>query len=107
MILLIYVDDILLVGNSLSFIKEIKTKLYKEFSIKDLGQLSYYLGIEFLRSEKGMVMTQRKYSLDLIEHAGLMDTKHARTPLDPMLNSLMMKENLFLIQHTIEHLWEN
>ncbi|GJS22554.1 uncharacterized mitochondrial protein-like protein [Tanacetum coccineum] len=76
-------DDILITSNSLSFMNHIKDKLHKEFSIKDLGQLSYYLGIEFLRSSKGIVMTQRKYALDLIEQAGLTNTKHAKTPLDP------------------------
>ncbi|GKB52923.1 uncharacterized mitochondrial protein-like protein, partial [Tanacetum coccineum] len=73
---------ILITRNSLSFINHIKDKLHKEFSIKNLGQLSYYLGIEFLRSSKGIVMTQRKYALDLIEQAGLTNTKHAKTPLD-------------------------
>ncbi|GKA28877.1 retrovirus-related pol polyprotein from transposon TNT 1-94 [Tanacetum coccineum] len=71
------------VCNSLSFIKHIKDMLQKEFSIKDLGQLSYCLGIEFIRSSKGIVMTQWKYALDLIEQAGLTNTKHAKTPLDP------------------------
>ncbi|GKD49842.1 hypothetical protein Tco_1278818, partial [Tanacetum coccineum] len=70
--------------NSLPLIKEIKGKLHIEFmgelrqkhlylrrrlchpTLKDLGQLSYYLGIEFIRSSKGIVMTQRKYALDLI-----------------------------------------
>ncbi|GJW04891.1 uncharacterized mitochondrial protein-like protein [Tanacetum coccineum] len=70
-------------GNSLSFINNIKQQLHNTFSIKDLGPLHYYLGIEFIRSEKGLVMTQRKYAIDLIEHAGLTHTKHARTPLDP------------------------
>ncbi|GJR47116.1 retrovirus-related pol polyprotein from transposon RE1 [Tanacetum coccineum] len=80
---MIYVDDIPITDNSLSFINDIKDKLHKEFSIKDLGPLSYYLGIEFIRSSKGIIMTQRKYALDLIEQAGLTNTKHAKTPLDP------------------------
>ncbi|GJY06320.1 tubulin alpha chain-like protein [Tanacetum coccineum] len=63
--------------------EHIKDMLQKEFSIKDLGQLSYGLGIEFIRSSKGIVMTQRKYALDLIKQAGLTNTKHAKTPLDP------------------------
>ncbi|GJV94065.1 uncharacterized mitochondrial protein-like protein, partial [Tanacetum coccineum] len=71
---------ILAAGNSLSFINEIKDKLHKEFSIKDLGPLNYYLGIGPL---KGIIMTQRKYALDLIEQAGLRNTKHAKNPFDP------------------------
>ncbi|GJW11895.1 retrovirus-related pol polyprotein from transposon TNT 1-94 [Tanacetum coccineum] len=83
LVILIYVDDILITGNSLSQIQAIKTKFHNQFSIKDLGQLHYYLGIKFIRGPKGIVMTQRKYALDLIEHAGLMNAKHAKTPLDP------------------------
>ncbi|GKF18425.1 uncharacterized mitochondrial protein-like protein, partial [Tanacetum coccineum] len=69
--------------NSLSFINTIKQKFHQTFSIKDLGPLHYYLGIEFIRNSKGMIMTQRKYALNLIEHAGMVNVKHARTPLDP------------------------
>ncbi|GJV28486.1 uncharacterized mitochondrial protein-like protein [Tanacetum coccineum] len=75
-------DDILLAGNNLSLIKDIKTQLHQTFSIKDLSLLHYYLGIEFLRNSTGMVMTQRKYALDLISYAKLQDDKPAKTPLD-------------------------
>ncbi|GKE05515.1 retrovirus-related pol polyprotein from transposon TNT 1-94, partial [Tanacetum coccineum] len=63
--LLIYVDDILLTGPYSSFITFIKTKLHDMFNIKDLGSLSYYLGIEFQRNKTGIAMTQRKYALEL------------------------------------------
>lgn len=43
--LLVYVDDILVVGNHKSHITTIKIQLDKQFSIKDLGNLNYYLGI--------------------------------------------------------------
>nr|GEY86901.1 uncharacterized mitochondrial protein AtMg00810-like [Tanacetum cinerariifolium] len=83
LVLLIYVDDILITGNSFSFINTIKQKLHQTFSIKDLGPLHYYLGIEFIRNSKRMVMTERNYALDLIEHACMVNVKHERTPLDP------------------------
>nr|GEU96263.1 retrovirus-related Pol polyprotein from transposon TNT 1-94 [Tanacetum cinerariifolium] len=85
LVLLIYVDDILITGNSLNFIN-IKQQLHNTFSIKDHGPLHYYLSIQFIINEKGLVMTQRKYAFDLIEHASLIHTKHARTPLDPNIN---------------------
>ncbi|GKA28156.1 uncharacterized mitochondrial protein-like protein [Tanacetum coccineum] len=83
LVLLIYVDDILLIGNSLGFINNIKQQLHNTFTIKDLGPLHYYLGVEFIKSEKGLVMTQRKYAIDLIEHAWLTHTKHGFDLLDP------------------------
>jgi hypothetical protein len=52
--LLVYVDDIILTGNNLSLIQHIKDQLHQEFSIKDLGSLHYYLGIEFLDETKSV-----------------------------------------------------
>ena len=49
--LVIYVGDILLIGNNLSLINHIKQQLDTTFSIKDLGSLNYYLGIEFMRTK--------------------------------------------------------
>ncbi|GKB82824.1 uncharacterized mitochondrial protein-like protein [Tanacetum coccineum] len=54
--------------------------------IKDLGSLHSYLGIEFLRNSSGIVMSQRKYALELIQHAGVLNDKPAITPLDPSVS---------------------
>ena len=45
-LMLIYVDDIVLTGNDDSFIHHLITKLSSEFSLKDLGELQFFLGIE-------------------------------------------------------------
>ena len=50
--ILIYVDDILLTDNELKEIEHIMTSLLEKFLIKDLGNLKYFLGIEFSRSRK-------------------------------------------------------
>lgn len=50
--------------------------------MKDLGELKYFLGIEFARSEKGVLMHQRKYALELISGTGLGAAKPAMTPMD-------------------------
>ncbi|GKB54695.1 cysteine-rich receptor-like protein kinase 8, partial [Tanacetum coccineum] len=65
--LLVYVDDILLTGNHQYTINLIKKQLHKKFSIKDLGPIHYYLGIEILRNSHGLVMSQRKYALELLK----------------------------------------
>ena len=49
-ILLIYVDDILLIGSSIEFISSIINHLNSRFEVKDLGQLSYFIGIEVRRN---------------------------------------------------------
>ncbi|GKB00656.1 uncharacterized mitochondrial protein-like protein [Tanacetum coccineum] len=81
--LLVYVDDILIACNDRSLIDHLKTSLHTKFSIKDLGPLHYYLGIEFLRNKTGLALTQRKYALDLVTYVGLLDTKPSVTPLNP------------------------
>jgi Reverse transcriptase (RNA-dependent DNA polymerase) len=51
-ILVVYVDDIVLTGNDPVEMKRLKTSLAKEFEMKDLDELHYFLGIEVARSKK-------------------------------------------------------
>lgn len=81
-IVLVYVDDLLITGNNAELIAATKHTLHCHFKIKDLGELKYFLGIEFMRSNEGIVMNQRKYALELIAEAGLGDAKPHMTPLD-------------------------
>ncbi|GJY44348.1 retrovirus-related pol polyprotein from transposon TNT 1-94 [Tanacetum coccineum] len=80
--ILVYVDDILIVGKDLNFISTIKKHLHTQFSIKDLRSLHYYLGIEFIRNSSGITMTQRKYALEHLECANVLDNKPIATPMD-------------------------
>ncbi|MCH81055.1 retrovirus-related Pol polyprotein from transposon TNT 1-94 [Trifolium medium] len=81
--LLVYVDDIILAGNSLQEFDRIKTIMDNTFKIKDLGKLKYFLGIEVAHSKQGITICQRKYCLDLLKDTGLLGSKPAPTPLDP------------------------
>ena len=60
--LLVYVDDVILTGNSLSSIDFVKKFLHDTFKVKDLGDLKYFLGLEVSRSRKGIHLCQRKYA---------------------------------------------
>ncbi|MCH82510.1 reverse transcriptase [Trifolium medium] len=82
-LLLVYVDDVIISGNSMAEIQTMKTALHTTFKIKDLGQLKYFLGIEVTHSKLGITLCQRKYFLDLLEDAGLLDSKPVSTPSDP------------------------
>ncbi|XP_075102891.1 uncharacterized protein LOC142177593 [Nicotiana tabacum] len=81
-IVLVYVDDMAIIGDNLKLIVETKTILQQTFKMKDLGDMKYFLGIEFTRSKKGVLMHQRKYVLELISEVGLSAAKPAITPLD-------------------------
>src|SRR5262249_17260499 len=54
----------------------------REFEIKDLGKLRYFLGIEVARSYKGIFICQRKYILDLLKETGMMSCKPAESPIE-------------------------
>ena len=82
-VLLVYVDDIILAGDSLSESHHIKTVLDDLFKIKDLGQLKYFLGIEVSHSKSGISLCQRKYCLDLLSDSGFIGSKPVSTPSDP------------------------
>src|ERR1044072_5218016 len=83
--LLVYVDDVILVGDYLKEFEFIKTTLHSAFGIKDIGSLKYFLGLEVAQSTKGITLCQRKYCLDLLKDAGLEGCKPVTTPLDPTL----------------------
>jgi hypothetical protein len=55
-VLCLYVDDLLITGNNEAHINEFKLALNKEFEMTDLGHMSYFLGIEFLKTDKGILM---------------------------------------------------
>jgi len=82
-LLLVYVDDIILAGNSMSEFTTIKSILHVSFKIKDLGQLKYFLGLEVTHSQQGISLCQRKYCLDLLNDSGLTYSKPVSTPSDP------------------------
>ncbi|RVX02121.1 Retrovirus-related Pol polyprotein from transposon RE1 [Vitis vinifera] len=91
-VFIVYVDDIILVGDYEEEIRTIKSFLAAEFEIKDLGNLKYFLGMEIAKSRKGISVSQRKYVLDLLKETGMLGCKPVDTPMDPT-TKLGAKEN--------------
>nr|CAN61071.1 hypothetical protein VITISV_006592 [Vitis vinifera] len=81
-IIIVYVDDIILIGDHVEEIGKLKSFLTHEFEIKDLGNLKYFLGMEIARSKIGVVVFQRKYVLDLLKETGMLGCKPANIPMD-------------------------
>ncbi|XP_026420706.1 uncharacterized protein LOC113316773 [Papaver somniferum] len=81
MILLLYVDDIILTGNSDVLLEKLVQALSKEFAMKQSGNLSYFLGIEAQINEDSLTLTQKKYTLELITKANMLECKPCDTPV--------------------------
>lgn len=78
---LVYVDDILVTGTDSHLVQRVITRLANRFSIKDMGDLSYFLGIETKRTSQGMHLMQKKYITDLLAKANMLHAKPVATPL--------------------------
>ncbi|RVW73804.1 Retrovirus-related Pol polyprotein from transposon RE1 [Vitis vinifera] len=68
--LVVYVDDIVITGSDQNGIQKLKQHLFTHFQTKDLRKLKYFLGIEIAQSSSNVVLSQRKYALDILEETG-------------------------------------
>ena len=70
--LIVYVDDMVVIENDLEEKKALQNYLSREFEMKYLGLLKYFLGIEVSRSSERIFLSQRKYVLDLLQETGML-----------------------------------
>nr|XP_028953254.1 uncharacterized protein LOC114822627 [Malus domestica] len=82
-ILLLYVDDIIITGNADAAMQQVISALTKEFDIKDLGDLHFFLGIQISRTAHGLCLSQSKYILDLLTKTEMLESKSCETPCLP------------------------
>ncbi|WJZ89261.1 hypothetical protein VitviT2T_008489 [Vitis vinifera] len=80
-ILLIYVDDIIIIGSHSDLVNSLIDQLHNQFALKDLGYLSYFLGIQVTRTPSSLHLCQHKYIVDLLHRGQMFDYKHASTPM--------------------------
>ncbi|KAK8923585.1 hypothetical protein KSP39_PZI019845 [Platanthera zijinensis] len=81
-LLLVYVDDIIITRDDSNDIQAVKQHLSSVFQTKDLRHLRYFLGLEVARRSDGLVLSQRKYCLDLLHDVGYSGCKPVNTPMD-------------------------
>ena len=75
-------DDVLLTGNDEAEIVSLKFFLDHAFKVKDLGYAHYFLGIEILRTDRGLLLTQRKFTLELLEEFSSGPNSYVTCPLE-------------------------
>jgi hypothetical protein len=80
-VIVIYVDDLIIIGNSDVDIFDLKKFLTQNFEMKDLGELRYFLGIKVIQSPKGTWLLQRQYALNKLSEYGMASCKPILIPL--------------------------
>ena len=78
---LVYVDDLLITGNNGCFLASFIAALSSRFSVKDMGALHYFLGVEVIPTSTGLFLSQHKYIHDLLVCTNMTGAKEATTPL--------------------------
>ncbi|CAJ2647569.1 unnamed protein product [Trifolium pratense] len=91
-VMCLYVDDLLITGSNDSYIGEFKSDLKKEFEMTDLGHMTYFLGIEFVRTKQGILMHQSKYASEILKKFDMDKCNSALSPAEPRLQ-LSSSEN--------------
>jgi hypothetical protein len=81
--LVLYVDDILLIGNDIPNLQQVKTWLGKCFSMKDLGEAAYILGIRIYRdrSQKLLGLSQSTYIDKVLRRFSMHESKKGFIPM--------------------------
>ena len=79
--LLVYVEDILLTGCNSILLHRLITLLQSKFKLRDLGSVHFFLGIEVKPTAMGILLSQHKYALDIIQQAGMAFCKPVDTPI--------------------------
>lgn len=97
--ILIYVGDIFVTGNSSSAIHALISTLSHEFSLKDLGPVHYFLGIQVIRSSHGFLLSQRQYIYDILALFNMSNAKGVQTPMSTS-TSLTLDNNSTLFDAT-------
>lgn len=93
--LLLYVDDMILTGNDPIMVERLLASLSKEFRMKDMGSLSYFLGIQVKHTSTGLFLNQELYATDLLENAGMLDCAPMPTPLPLQLDRVPHQDEMF------------
>ena len=88
--LLVYVDDIIITGNSNDLVSQVVECLAQRFSLKDLGPLSYFLGVEVVHHRHGLLLSQRRYIKDLLTRTNMQAVKPIHTPLPTSSSSIKL-----------------
>ncbi|KAL6336283.1 hypothetical protein AAG906_014452 [Vitis piasezkii] len=77
----VYIDDILITGSNAEVLTSLIKQLDAEFSLKDLGEITHFLGIQVTHTVNGFHLSQQKYIRDLLVKTKILQAKGLPTPM--------------------------
>ena len=83
---LIYVDNLIVTASQPSVIDDLLHHLQLEFAIKDLDNLDFFLGVEVLPNSTGLLLSQKRYILDLLGKTRMLEAKSLSSPMASSIN---------------------
>ena len=92
LLICLYVDDLIVTGSDLNEIEAFKSQLMSEFEMSDLGNLTYFLGMEFTEVAEGLVMHQMKYASDILKRFNMMNCNPSSSLAETNLKLVMNQE---------------
>ena len=81
-IIAVYVDNLILMAETVQEMEEMKEGLASTFRMKDIGELCFCLGINFERNDKGISLCQKQYLMKLLAKYRLSEANTVSTPMD-------------------------
>ncbi|XP_014620145.1 uncharacterized mitochondrial protein AtMg00810-like [Glycine max] len=98
--LCLYVDDLLVTGDSKQEIDKFKKEMMDDFEMSDIGIIAYFLGMEFVTPKSGIFLHLKKYATDILKRFNMLDCNFATTPCEPGIK-LYIGEDTNLIDSTL------
>ena len=92
-------DDLFLTGVE-RLVTWCKEQLSSEFEMKDLGLMHFFLGLEVWQRSDAILMSQGRYTIDILRRFGMMDCKSMSTPMTMNLKKLCSDDS-YLVDHTM------
>ena len=102
-IVAIYVDDLIVASNDELRLQQLKENLKKSFDMKDLGKISYCLGIKFNQNKEEITMSQRKYTQEILKKFNMENCKPISTPMKSLQRKCAPKAQKKLIACRMFH----
>lgn len=81
MVAVVYADDFLFGSDCVDICKDFVANMKKELKMSMLGELSFFLGLQILRSKKGIFISQTKYIREMFKRFRMEDCNHVSTPM--------------------------